>query len=301
MSPSRYLPSKQFSLIAISLFLSAGLVFAADSVTKPAKGTLAVDTTSGSASTNTDWQSSLQTVQDQSGISLPSQPDQNTVDGLLQAARSNNITDTISRSLLVNLMDAKAQGLGDDIPTQDQIVKSALSQVPTTSAPKQAKQEDLTIVNSSTQSLHTYGNTMMDLLIKDSDQEYAKTMVIIDDASSSNDPAEFSKFKDLQKKYQTVAQDLVEVPVPKTLEPFHLALINDYFKLAATYDGMATLISDPIGGLGAVQQYNSLTQSTFQMFINIAQALNKNDILFDKNEPGAAWATLLQAQQQNIQ
>ena len=76
------------------------------------------------------------------------------------------------------------------------------------------------------------------------------------------------------------------------MEPFQLELVNDYQKIAATYDGMGSLIGDPIAGITALQQYNTFTQDAGQMFINIAQQLGKNDILFNTDEPGATWAVI---------
>jgi len=301
MKWGRYLPSTQFSVIALSLLISVGLVYAADLVTKPPqKATVAVDTEGSSATqADVDWQTSLAAVQAQSGVTSPAAPDQTTVDGLLQAAKDSNVTDTISRSLLVNLTSAESQGMGSDIPTQDQLVTQALAQIPSTpSNITPYTSDDLTIVNDSTAALHDYGNAVMNIFLTDSDQEYAKTLVIIDAITTSNDESKVPLFQPIKKKYQLIATALAAVPVPKTLEPFHLELVNDYIKLAANYDGLSMLVSDPIEGLTSVQQYNSLTQDAEQMFINIAQSLDKNDILFSKDEPGATWAVVLQAQQQ---
>jgi hypothetical protein len=259
-----------------------------------------VDTqTSAQDSTDNDWQTSLNAVQAQSGATLPAAPDPTTVSGLLEAAKSSNVTDTVSRSLLVNLTNAEAQGMGSDIPTQNQLITQALTQIPTApSVTTSYTSDDLTVVDSNASSLHDYGNAVMAIFLNDSDQEYAKTLVIIDAVTTSNDATKLPLLEPLQKKYKTIATALAAVPVPKTLEPFDLELINDYAKLYATYDGLGLLVSDPIAGLTAVQQYNSLTQDAGQMFINIAQALDKNAILFNKDEPGATWALLLQAQQQ---
>ena len=297
MKWGRYLPSKQFSVIGISLLLSIGLVYAADAATHPTqKATVAVDTQT-SSSADADWQASLDTVQSQSGVTPPSTPVQTKVDGLLQAAKSSNITDTISRSLLVNLTSAEAQGMGSDIPTQDSLVNQALSQIPSTpSSATTYTSSDLTVVNDSTSAMHDYGNAVMSIFLNDSDQEYAKTLVIIDAVTTSNDATKLPLLKPIQEKYKTIATALAGVPVPKTLVPFDLELINDYEKIYATYDGLGVLVSDPVEGITSVQQYNSLTQDAGQMFINIAQSLDKNDILFNKDEPGATWDSLLQAQ-----
>src|SRR5262249_2890777 len=156
----RYLPSKQFSLIAVSLFLSAGLVFAADYVTGPSShNSLFVDMQANAQKPAAagSWQDALAAGQDNSGLSLPPVPDQNTVDALLQAAQSNNLTQSISRSLLVNLVSAKGQGLGSDIPTQNELVAQALAQVPASADKKTYYAEDLTLSDNSSASLHAYG------------------------------------------------------------------------------------------------------------------------------------------------
>lgn len=299
MNPGRYLPSRQFSLIAISLFVSLGLVFVADKVTHPAQqGTIAVDTQTAAAPNSVpDWQTSLDSVQKDSGISLPPPPDQSTVDALLQSAQSNNITETVSRSLLVNLANAKGQGMGDDIPTQTNIVNQALSQIPSSTGVQTYTADDLTITDNSTASLHAYGNAVMDILIHNSDQEYAKTLVIIDAMTTQSDDGQVALLDPIQKKYTLIANELLGVPVPKNLEPFHLQLVNDYTKLAKTYEGLKTLVSDPLNGISSIQQYRTLTQDAGQMFINIAQTFNKNDIIFTKDELGATWAALLQSGQ----
>ncbi len=295
-----YLPSKQFSFIALSLFLSVALVYGADAITKPTTSSLVtVDAHAAApAAADTDWQASLSAVQTESGDSLPAAPSQNTVNAELQAAQSSNVTDSISRTLLVNLVNAKQQGLGDDIPTQDQLVSDAMSQINSTAPTKQYVTSDLAVTDSSSSSLHEYGNAIMNIMIENSNGEYGKTLVVIDDVTSQNKGTELAQLPTLQKAYTTIAKKLLLVPVPKTLEPFHLELVNDYTQIAATYPGIGTLLTDPLGGLAAIQQYNLLTQDTNKMFINIAQAFDKNDILFTKDEPGATWAILLQAQQQ---
>ncbi|MBY0472951.1 hypothetical protein K2Q00_01525 [Patescibacteria group bacterium] len=297
MDTGRYLPSTQFSLIAISLFLSAGLVFAAEYIGTPSTSSLAV----GAARVQTpvaegDWKSSLETVQKNSGISLPAAPDQNTVEALLQAAQSNNLTDSVSKSLFVNLVNAKGQGLGADIPTQDQIVAQALSQVPSSVGTKTYFSEDLSLTDNSSASLHAYGNAVMAILQKNSNQEYAKTLVILDAITTKNDGAQLELLKPIQKTYQHIAAELLETPVPKMLVPFHLQLLNDFENIAGTYDKFTSLVGDPLSGIAAIQQYRTLTQDAGQMFINIAQTFQKNDIIFTKDEPGATWAILLQSQ-----
>jgi hypothetical protein len=46
-------------------------------------------------------------------------------------------------------------------------------------------------------------------------------------------------------------------------------------------------------GLAGLKLFQSLTEETGRLFINIAQAFNKNGILFTEGEPGKAWALLI--------
>jgi hypothetical protein len=55
------------------------------------------------------------------------------------------------------------------------------------------------------------------------------------------------------------------------------------------------VVNDPLRGLQGLQVYQSAAGISVKVFTNIAQALNKNGILFKKDEPGAAWAALLSA------
>jgi hypothetical protein len=296
----RLLPTRQFSLLVFSLFLSAGLVYAADRVTHPtAHNTVEVDTTKNLAAyaDTANWQAALESVQQSSGISLPDAPDQNTIQGLLQAAKNSNLTDTVSRSLFVNLVNVKGQGLGSDIPTQDQLVQSALSQIDATVPAKTYTAADIETVGNSAAELKAYGNATMAVFLTNSDQEFAKTLAIIDAVTTSDDATKLDLLQPIRKKYEKITKELAAIPAPKTLQPFHLELVNDYATITATYDAMHALITDPLGGLAAIQQYRKLTQDAGQMFINIAQSLDKNGILFNKDEPGATWGQLLQTQQ----
>lgn len=298
MDSRRFLPSRQFILLVVSLALSGGLVFAADRVTHPGTAHISVDTSPTAYKAATaDWQGSLQAVQAASGISSPSGSDQATIEGLLEAAKSGNLTDSVSRSLFINLFNAKSQGLGDDIPTQEQLVKGAISQVDAIAPKKTYTTADLNVAADSKDALHAYGNASMAIFTNNSNGEFAQTLAIMDAAMTANDSSKLKDLKPIQETYKTIATELAATLVPKTLVPFHLALVNDYSTMAATYEGMQTLISDPLGGLAAVQQYRTLAQHAGQMFINIAQTLDKNAIIFRTDEPGATWSLLLQAQQ----
>lgn len=294
MRVARYLPSVQFSLFIVSILIAGGLIAVADKTTQPEKSTVTLAALPN-PSVQTNWRAALDAIQAQQSSRLPAPPNQTTVEAMRAAAESSNVTDSVAKTLLVNLTTAKAQGLGSDTPTQDQLISEAVSQLQRAQV-NSYTQKDLAITGDSPTTQRAYGNALALVLIKNASNSYAETMIIIDNVATQENPAELKKLAAIEKEYRTLASDLAHVPVPKTLSPFHLQLVNNFSKMADSYRAIALLLTDPLQGLAGIQQYQTLSQETLKVFISIAQALGKNGILFSKDEPGSAWSTLLSAQ-----
>ncbi|MEI7719707.1 MAG: hypothetical protein WCI89_00660 [bacterium] len=295
----KYLPSRQFTLMFSALALSMGLVFAADYITKPETATVSSVVTNADTTIaqNKNWEATLYDIQAQQGVgSLPTPPDQNTVSGLLQAAQTSNLTDSVGRTLLVNLANAKGQGLGDDIPTQNQLIAEATAQLKKNTKPAYTL-ADLTVAPTATSTLHTYANQLLITLAQNSkDNKVYKTLYAVGYAADHQTDSELVKLKSVEAEYRALIADLRALPVPQTLAPFHLALVNDIEQIADTYPDIESLTTDPLRGLAGLQRYRSLSDETDRMFINIAQTITKSGILFTSSEPGRAWSTLASLQ-----
>lgn len=295
MSVQKYLPSTQFSLLIFSVAIAGGLVFVAKETTEPSTIEIAsVATPSYTAST--DWKSSLQAVQAESGVQMPQAPDENTIEALRKAAISTNLTESVSRTLLVNLGNAKAQGLGNDIPTQEQIITSAVQQIDSSGQTVVYTKNDLIVVADSEASQRAYGNALAIAVSKNQVDSFFDTMVAVDNAASQNNPNELKRLPAIAAGYRSVVELLLDVPVPQTMLPFHVRLVNNFQQIADSYTSIEVILNDPLRGLSALKDYQTLTDETLKVFINIAQILGKNGILFTKDEPGSAWAALVSIQ-----
>lgn len=296
MSARTYLPSAQLSLFVVSVAIAGGLILLAKETGDTKGGQIA--SVSPPASTETlDWQETLQTVQGDSGITAPAPADAATVSALRGVAQqTQSLTDAVSRTLLVDLTNAKIQGLGSDIPTQNQLVASAISQIDTQKPATLYTQTDLTITANTLEAQKAYGNELAIVIARNGGTSYIDTMVAIDNATSQNDASHLQTLPSIAISYQTIAKALLRVPVPQTLAPFHLQLVNNFQKISNGYASMGVILTDPLRGLTAVKDYQVLTQETLLVFINIGQTLNKNGILFTKDEPGSAWGVLVSAQ-----
>lgn len=291
MSLRSYLPSPQFLRTAGSILLAGLLVIGAKTYASlhepPAPAAPAIVSTDAS-----QWQSALDEVQAQAGITAPTPPDSSTVASLLQAAKTANVTASVGRTLLVGLTDAKAQGLGDDIPTQESLIEDAQALLPATTTEAYVA-ADLAVVPSTDASLRAYGNQFMTVMLAHPSASVQDTYLAIGLATDYNDPSKVQDFPTIAAQYRALAKELLVVPVPQTLAPIHLQAVNDFAAMADTYADMQAVLDDPLRGAAGLQKYNLLSNEEVRLLTNIAQILSKEGILFTKDEPGNGWGVFI--------
>jgi hypothetical protein len=295
MALRSYLPSTQFVVIVGSIVVSGGLVVAAQKITSPAEVTNTLTASSQTVPTG-DWLAALREIEGQDVGAPPATTTAATFNALLTAAASSNITDTVARSLLINLTEAKSQGLGSDIPTQDKLIAQALDQAQKTRSAPTYSATDLTLSSNSAAAQKEYGNAVIRLISKYPTTNFNNVVYVIGQAGSKEDPKELEPLNEIQQGYQSLARDLLKTPVPPTLAPLHLQTINDLVDMAGTMDDIDTLFTDSVRSLGGLELYQALNNETIRVFISIAQSFKQNGILFNADEPGSAWSAFLSAQ-----
>src|SRR5579859_6268820 len=288
-----YLPSAGFTLMVGSIALAGGLVWAAEYFTQPVSPAQLSAVSAQSAQAD-NWQATLDQIQAQSASSLPTPPDPNLVSQLLAESQTNNVTDNVGRSLLINLSNAKSQGLGDDIPTQNALVAAAAAQIQQNQATTtHYTASDLNVVPASSSTLRAFGNGAMQALSSQTNASEQATYLSLDEAVEGGDKTQPANLAAIGAAYRADALALLAVPVPQTLAPLDLQAINNLLDTSATYQDMEQVNADPVLALTGLQTYESYMDQGARVFINIAQELNKDGILFNKDEPGSAWSTLL--------
>ena len=293
MAVFSYLPSAQFALIVGSVAVSGGLVVAAQYVTNPPTTPPSLVANTEIPTTNDDWKRTLISIQSQNPLGhLPPEPNPKAVENLLEAAQSENITSSVARTVFVKLSDAKAKGLGSDVPTQEELIAQANLLLSEKKEGLIFAQSDITSTGVSAATLKTYGNEVMTVLSNHPTASYADTRMAIS-ALLDGDPKALSKLKSIGGAYGQLARDLAKVSVPITLVPFHLQIVNNYARASASYNDLQLLASDPLRSLAGFQHYQTLIGEISRVFTNIAQELSKNSIIFNTDEPGSAWAQLL--------
>lgn len=293
MSVVRYLPSTQFAVIVSSIVISGGLVVAAQKYTHQSTAfpTLVTSVSTQPNVPQKDWLKALQEIEG-SSITTPESISTSTKT-LLEAAQSPNITDTVARTLFINLSQAKSQGLGSDIPTQDKLIAEAAAKIQQERGLPTYSLDDLTISDNNPTSFKTFGNEFLIVVSKHPKANYEDTLLAIGKATDVGDKTLLTPLITIQKEYTTLAQELHAVAVPPILAPLHLQIVNNFARIASTYGDMMMLFEDPLRGLAGFELYQGLNDETLRVFTNIAQQFAQNGILFNKDEPGSSWSMLL--------
>jgi len=287
------LPSTQFMVIAGALALSAGLVYTADLLTnnKNESATVAVGS---NVPANPDWAKTLEEIQAQSPLNrLPQAPSESSVNNLLNAATSDNVTDTVARTLFIQISSAKAQGLGSDIPTQDALIREAAAKIDQQRGAPVYTQADITVAADTKETMRAYGNGFMSILLRHPQANVNQTLLVIAGAADANDSAKLKALAPIGAEYKALTGELLGLQVPSTLTPLHLSVINNLARMSQTFPDMQVMLTDPLRGLGGLQLYRKLGDESLRVFTSIATTLSKNGILFSKDEPGATWNTLV--------
>ncbi len=284
-----YLPSVQFSSIAGSIALAAGLVVVAQYVTAPEPAGSVFATPAAADTDAQDWRTALEAIQ-ATAPSLPEAPSENTTQALLAEARNDNFTDTVARSLLVNLSDANAQGLGGDTPTQEKIIADALAQAPTKAAATVHTSGELHLVADTKESKRAYGNAVMTALGKHPDAASQYVLYAVSVATDNRDSSALAPLKHIAQEYGVLIDELSVVAVPKTLGPLHVQILNDFETIVVSLEDLQQILKDPLRGLKGLQAYQLTLGEVGRVLTAVAENLNKNGILFTKDEPGTAWS-----------
>lgn len=292
MSLRLYLPSAQFVTLVGALALSGGLVIAAQSITKTPPSTIV--TTTPASPLSGDWQNQLDAIQASAGVSLPQAPDAEAVATLTDSVKSSNLTDSIAKTLLIKLTGAKAQGLGDDIPTQDQLIAEASAAA---AAPTQPvfKQSDLSLGAANAEDFRAYGNKMAQIIALYPQANAAATLQTFGYVVDYKDATKLASLKNTEQQYTNLAEALTNMSVPSTLAPLHLQAVNDLGQMANDIEDMRAVVNDPLRGLKGLQGFTSRMNELTRVLTTIAGSFSKNGILFSKDEPGSAWSAFVSA------
>jgi len=163
----------------------------------------------------------------------------------------------IDNSAIQSMSDA----LGKTIipqPIPDKYISTAQKIIPNATKP-----EVTAYFNSFEKLFTTYTN----------DKKMGKELSFISSGISTKDPQALGLAGQIGTSYEDFASDLIKIPVPNTIAPQILSLVNDYDKIGQSVKGMAQALQDPIVGMQSLINYKKYNDAAEADANNLPQNL----------------------------
>ncbi len=113
----------------------------------------------------------------------------------------------------------------------------------------------MTIVNDGTLAKTNYENALTKLVIKYQDADIGNELNFIIQGLNNKDFAALYAAKSIAEAYQSFGREFIKIPTPRSLIQTHLSAANNYEKVGQTITGLTQVLSDPIVGMRAIQNY----------------------------------------------
>jgi hypothetical protein len=138
-------------------------------------------------------------------------------------------------------------------------------------------------------SLKLYGNTVGAALktTEEVAKEKRAAMLIIATGIKEGKNTIFDEFDALIKKERNEASVLLKIAAPKDIAPFHLLLVNSAENIAFSMENLKFLISDPLRGLIAMEQYKTALSEAESARQKVRDHLDNSGITFSETETGS--------------
>jgi len=115
----------------------------------------------------------------------------------------------------------------------------------------------LTVENDSTGANTTYHEALVTLINKYNDADIGSELTFVTQGLSNNDPSALYAAATVADAYRTFGEELIQIPVPRSLSAVHLSMANNYEKVGQTINDLAKILSDPLIGMKAIISYKN--------------------------------------------
>lgn len=205
---------------------------------------------------------------------------------------TENLTETekFSRAFFEEYLLLKQSGQPIDDRTKQLIIANAISKIQIPVSTTIYGRADFTVTKKDDEAtLKQYGNAVAKTLNKpapvDNDGEYQ----IVVRSAFNEDPKELEKLAPIIEAYTATVAELKKVTVPESALINHIELINSTQALLVNIKLMSLIHTDPITGLGAVQEYPTIGTRFSNALKNLTVYFRQKNITFQQGEDGYAF------------
>lgn len=198
--------------------------------------------------------------------------------------KPSSVTDTISISLLSKYLDLKQKGELNQNSVQVLINKAQdfVGQITI----KKVGEADLIIIPDSLKSFTEYGEALGMTLKRNNEGETKNEVSILQEITKENNKDKLRELQFSIDKYNLVAEEIKNIPVPKTFIKSHSDIINGLKGVATGLEETKKMFGDPIVGLVGLQTYSDNGGLFVQAVRASAEFIKKSGISYKQGTGG---------------
>lgn len=118
-----------------------------------------------------------------------------------------------------------------------------------------------------------YFQALDKLNTKYAEKDMGGELTIIAQGLANNDPQALRIAAGIANSYRSFGQELIKIPVPEKIALGHIALANDYEKIAKSLEGFAEILDNPLVGMKALLNYKKYNDSISSDLASISSNL----------------------------
>jgi len=175
---------------------------------------------------------------------------------------SQTISDNelLSRQFLATIVSLQQTG-NLDAESMGSVAETIGKNVVATPIPDIYTSDMLIIQNDSTVLTSNYHDALSSLINNYSDADIGSELTFIIQGLNNKDPSALYATTTVADAYQSFGQDLIKIPVPKSLSKIHLNLANNYEKVGQSIRDLAKMLSDPLIAMKSIINYKNYSDA----------------------------------------
>ncbi len=178
----------------------------------------------------------------------------------------------------------KGKSMGRDYSDPSAFIGNAVTAIQRNTQSIKHSRLELTIIPSTQESMHTYGNELVQMLERTASHEGNIPEAILQAALTRNDPSLLEKLQPFEDMYRAGIEGALALPVPETLVEEHLAFLNATESLLLNVRSMRIALDDPLFTLGRLNSFEPSKQELSDALRAMYITFTREGVTFEKGE-----------------
>lgn len=195
--------------------------------------------------------------------------------GIISISDDSQITDNdmLSREFFATLVSLQMTGELDEESLKS-LSESIGKNIEATPIDDIYTSSMLTVKDDSSLAKTTYNDALTKLINNYKDADIGSELTFIMQGLSNKDPSALYAAKTVADSYISFGDELIKIPVPRSLSATHLSMANNYEKVGQTINDMTKTLSDQLIGMKAIinyKNYSDLLASDLEKIVTALQ------------------------------